>query len=90
MLINQPALFQFLLNSYPLFYDHLSEVIVGEEKWIFYSDSKTQIFAKSDNLITQLNILKNFEQTVSPTRQINDYSYIDLRIEEQIVVKEKT
>ena len=81
--------FQFLLYNYPLFYDNLSEVIIGGEKWTFYSDSKTQIFAKSDNLITQLNILKNFEQTVYPNRQIDDYSYIDLRIEEQIIVKEK-
>ena len=83
------GVFQFLLNDYPIFYDNLSEVIVGEEKWTFYSDSKTQIFAKSENLFTQLNILKNFEQTVSPNRQLDDYSYIDLRIEKQIIVKEK-
>ena len=83
------GVFQFLLNDYPIFYDNLSEVIVGEKKWTFYSDSKTQIFAKSENLFTQLNILKNFEQTVSPNRQLDDYSYIDLRIEKQIIVKEK-
>ena len=81
--------FQYLLNEYPLFYDNLSEVIVEKEIWTFYSDSKTQIFTKSNNLFTQLNILKNFEKTVFPTRQLNDYSYIDLRIEEQIIVKEK-
>ena len=81
--------FQFLLTDYPLFYDNLSEVIVGEEKWTFYSDSKTRIFTKSENLFTQLNILKNFEQTVSPNRRLDDYSYIDLRIKKQIVVKEK-
>ena len=83
------GVFQFLLNDYPLFYENLSEVKVEKEKWIFYSDSKTQIFAQSENLYTQLNILKYFEQTVSPNRRLNDYSYIDLRIEEQIVVKEK-
>ena len=33
------AVFQFLLDDYPLFYDNLSEVIVGEKKWTFYSDS---------------------------------------------------
>ena len=83
------GVFQFLLNDYPLFYDNLSEVIIGEEKWTFYSDSKTQIFTKSENLFNQLNILKNFEKTVYPNRRLDDYSYIDLRIEEQIVVKEK-
>jgi len=83
------GVFQFLLNDYPFFYDNLSEVIIGKEKWIFYNDSKTKIFAKSENLFTQLIILKNFEQTVFPNRRLDDYSYIDLRIEKQIVVKEK-
>ena len=81
--------FKYLLTEYPFFYDNLSEVIIGEEEWTFYSDSKTQIFAKSENLFTQLNILKNFEKTVYPNRRLDDYSYIDLRIHEQIVVKEK-
>ena len=83
------GVFQFLLNDYPLFYENLSEVIVGEEKWTFYSDSKTRVFTNSENLFNQLNILKNFEETVYPNRRLDDYSYIDLRIEEQIVVKEK-
>ena len=83
------GVFQYLLNDYPLFYDNLSEVIVGKEKWTFYSDSKTRIFIKSKNLFTQLNILKNFEKTVYPSRRLSDYSYIDLRIEEKIIVKEK-
>ena len=42
-----------------------------------------------ENIFKQLNILKNFEKTVYPNKQLDDYSYIDLRIEEQIVVKEK-
>ena len=83
------GVFQYLLNDYPLFYDNLSEVIIDEEKWAFYSDSKTRVITKSENLFNQLNILKNFEKTVYPNRQLDDYSYIDLRIEEQIVVKEK-
>ena len=83
------GVFQFLLNDYPLFYDNLSEVIIGEEKWTFFSDSKTRIFTKSENLFNQLNILKNFEKTVYPNRRLDDYSYIDLRIKKQIVVKEK-
>ena len=83
------GVFQFLLYDYPLFYDNLSEVIIRKDKWIFHSDSKTQILAKSDDLLNQLNILKNFEQTVYPNRRLDDYSYIDLRIEEQIIVKEK-
>jgi len=81
--------FKYLLTDYPLFYDNLSEVIIGDGKWTFYSDSKTRIFTTSDNLKSQLNVLKYFEQTVYPSRRLDDYSYIDLRVAEQVVVKEK-
>ena len=81
--------FRFILKDYPQFYDNLSEVIISEDKWTFFRDSKTQIFATSENLFTQFSILKNFEQTVYPNRRLGDYSYIDLRMEEQVVVKEK-
>ena len=81
--------FRFILKDYPQFYDILSEVIISEDKWTFFHDSKTQIFATSENLFTQFSILKNFEQTVYPNRRLGDYSYIDLRMEEQVVVKEK-
>ena len=63
--------------------------IIENEKWTFYCDSKTRILAKSEKLFAQLIILKNFEMTVYPKRDLDDYSYIDLRVEEQIVVKEK-
>tara|TARA_Y100000588_G_C14041232_1_gene832922 strand:- start:225 stop:968 length:744 start_codon:yes stop_codon:yes gene_type:complete len=81
--------FKFLTTEYPLLYDNLSEVIISGEKWTFFSDSKTRIYTKPHNLLTQLNILKNFEQTVYPGKQLKDYSYIDLRVEDQVVVKEK-
>ena len=82
-------LFRFILNDYPTFYDNLSEVIISADKWTFFNDSKTRIYATSENLFTQFSILKYFEQTVYPHRRLGDYSYIDLRVEEQVIVKEK-
>ena len=82
-------LFKFLLKDYPQFYDQLSEVIISDENWTFYCDSKTRIFTTANDLQSQLNILKYFEKTVYPGRQLGDYSYIDLRVTEQVVVKEK-
>jgi len=82
-------LFKFLLKDYPQFYDQLSEVIISDENWTFYSDSKTRIFTTANDLQSQLNILKYFEKTVYPSRQLGDYSYIDLRVTKQVVVKEK-
>jgi len=81
--------FRFILDDYSIFYDNLSEVIISNDEWTFFCDSKTRIFITSDMLFTQLNVLKYFEKTVSPKRELGDYSYIDLRVAEQVVVKEK-
>jgi len=82
-------LFKFLLKDYPKFYDQLSEVIISDDNWTFFSDSKTRIFTTENDLQSQLNILKYFEKTVYPSRKLADYSYIDLRVTEQVVVREK-
>ena len=81
--------FQFILNEYPLFYNNLSEVKIHAGVWVFYSDNNTTIYAYASSLINQLITLKYFENTVSPIRSLHDYSYIDLRIKDQIIVKEK-
>ena len=81
--------FQFLLDEYPFFYNNLSEVKIQEDIWEFYSDNNTKIFAHASNLTDQLNILKDFEKTVHPIRTLEDYNYIDLRIKDQVIVKEK-
>ena len=77
------------MDDYPIFYDNLSEVIVEDDEWTFISDSKTRILTTSNKLFTQLNALKYFEKTVFPNRELKDYSYIDIRVAEQVIVKEK-
>lgn len=81
--------FNFLLDEYPHFYNNLSEVIIHEDIWEFYSDNNTKIYAHASYLTDQLNILKDFEKTVHPMRTLQDYRYIDLRIENLVIVKEK-
>ena len=81
--------FQFIIDEYPLFYNNLSEIKIQEGVWEFYSDNNTKIFASDKYLANQLNILKDFEKTVYPMRNLYDYSYIDLRIKGQVIVKEK-
>ncbi len=86
---NISALFDFILLTYPGFYNNLSEVLIQDNLWIFYSDNNTRIYTRPEKLLTQFTVLKNFERTVYPLRQIKDYSYIDLTIKNQVVVKEK-
>ena len=81
--------FQFIIDEYPLFYNNLSEIKIQEGVWEFYSDNNTKIFANDTYLTNQLIILKDFEKTVYPMRNLHDYSYIDLRIKGQVIVKEK-
>ena len=81
--------FQFLLSEYPTFYDNLSEIIIQFGIWEFHSDYNTKIYAYEADLINQINILQEFEKTIYPIRNLYDYSYIDLRIDKQIIVKEK-
>ena len=81
--------FQFLLDEYPHFYKNLSEVKIQKGVWEFFSDNNTKIYANDTYLKNQLNILKTFEKTVHPIRNLQDYRYIDLRTKDQVIVKEK-
>lgn len=78
-----------LLNDYPYFYENLSEIIIDTEKWEFRNDNKTKFYTNNNNLIEQLIILKKFEDAIYPNKKFNNYSYIDLRIKNKIIVKEK-
>ena len=81
--------FKYLLIEYPTFYRNISEVKIHADVWEFSSDNNTKIFARASYLKNQFNILKNFEDTIYPTRHLQDYSYIDLRTKNQVIVKEK-
>ena len=78
-----------LLNDYPYFYENLSEIIIDTDIWEFRDDNKTKFYANNNNLIDQLIILKKFEDTIYPNKEFKNYSYIDLRIKNKIIVKEK-
>tara|TARA_Y100000590_G_C15672964_1_gene996942 strand:+ start:395 stop:1138 length:744 start_codon:yes stop_codon:yes gene_type:complete len=78
-----------LLLNYPNFYATINEIKINSDIWEFQNDHKTKFYANNDNLINQLIILKKFENTIYPQKQFKDYSYIDLRIENKIIVKEK-
>lgn len=86
---NISQFFSFIMAEYPRFYDNVSEVLVQEGKWIFYCDSKTRIYADPQQLTSQFIALKYFERTVYPNRSLKDYSYIDLTVDDLVVVKEK-
>ena len=82
-------IFDFIMLDFPFFYNNLSEIFIKSDEWVFFSDDKTYIYANSNKLLKQLNVLKNFQKTVYPIKNLDDYKYIDLRYTDQIIVREK-
>ena len=86
---NISQIFKFLINQYPNFYNNLNEIIITSEFWELHHENNTKIYIHGSYVKNQLIILKEFEKTIFPEFKLSDYRFIDLRIRNQIVVKEK-
>jgi len=82
------SIFQFLLMEYPDFYNTLNKIIILPNQWEF-SSNNTKIYTDNEYVKNQLIILQNFESTIYPIKNLQDYNYIDLRVNNQVIVKEK-
>ena len=84
---------QWLANiekNYNYLYQNLSELKITsyEEIELILSDYPTKIYLGQTKIENRIKILKEFEKTLKP-KNISDYSYLDMRYENQIVVKER-
>ena len=70
-------------------YHNISEISESKSKLTIITDRRTEIFLNPDMIINNLNKLKKFEESIKFIKGINDYKYIDLKFDNQIVVKEK-
>ena len=86
---NITQIFQFLIYQYPNFYNNLNEITIKPESWELLHENNTRIHVHGSYVKNQLLILKEFEKTIFPENKLSDYRYIDLRIKNQIVVREK-
>jgi len=82
-----------IMNSirdiYPELYQNLSELNKNNSEYILLSDERTVIYLGENYINNQIYLLKQFINTVEHVKEMNDYSYIDLRIPNQVVVREK-
>jgi len=76
-------------KTYNSLYENTSELRYVEKQVILITDSRTRIELGSENVIHSLNILKNFERTVKQKRTLDDYSRINLKVKNQIIVRER-
>ena len=77
-------------KDYNYIYENLSELKItsSNEIELILFDHPTYIYLGLDKINSRLKILKKFEETIKPNK-ISDYTYLDLRYKNQIIVKEK-
>jgi len=70
-------------------YENLSEVRYKNNNLSLITDERTKIDLGDDEAIYKISILKEFQHTIKDKRSLNDYSYINLKIKNQIIVRER-
>ena len=70
-------------------YINLNTINILDNSYALSYTNNTEIFLSKNNATNQLKYLSIFKNTINNNRTLQDYLYIDMRIENQIVVKEK-
>jgi cell division septal protein FtsQ len=69
-------------------YTNLSEVRYKNNNLSLITDELTKIDLGDKQALYKISILKEFQHTVKDKRSLNDYAYINLIIDKQIIVRE--
>ena len=80
-----------VLNGYPELYENISELTLNkdDEFVIILVDRPTRVILGKDEILTKLNILKNFDQALGQ-RKLTDYRLLDMRYKKQLIAKDWT
>ena len=78
-------------REFPDLYEDLSEIMVdpSDEYVLCLSHYPTKIYLGPTISYRHLKLLEQFAHTISGVRSLHDYRYVDLRYNNQIIVKEK-
>lgn len=78
-------------NSYPIIYNNISEFRLNnhDEFEIILLEKPTLILLGQEDIYKKLAILDQFQHTLSSKRLLTDYSMINLRYNNQVVVRER-
>ena len=80
-----------LLNqSHPDLYHSISEIFLtnNDEINLVLTENPTKIMLGNNNTHYKIELLKAFEKTMENKREITDFAYLDMRYNNQIIVKE--
>lgn len=80
-----------LSNGYPELYENISELTLNkyDEYVIILSDRPTRVVLGRNDIMTKLNVLKNFDAALGQ-RQLTDFRLLDMRYKKQLVAREWT
>lgn len=75
-----------------VFFPQISELVnSGENEYILYTaDSATRIYLGEDDFVAKVRLLEAFWSTLQGRQAWNDFEYIDLRYQKQVIVQEHT
>ncbi len=90
-LLNVVNIINETMHFSPELYSEISEIHYQKNSnfTLYTIDGGTPIYLGKGNLSKQLNILAQFQCLLYNKRYLNDYQYIDLRWEKQIIAKER-
>tara|TARA_B100000427_G_scaffold221297_1_gene185035 strand:+ start:419 stop:1168 length:750 start_codon:yes stop_codon:yes gene_type:complete len=90
--LNSVVIMKYTKDNFSSIYDQISEFVFNEESEyeIILKNGKTRILLGSNNLETKIKYLYSFQETIkdNENKNITDFRYIDLRYNEQVIVKE--
>ena len=88
--LSSVSLMKFTKDNFSSIYDNISEFVFNEdsEYEIILKNGKTRIFLGSQNLQKKIKYLESFQETLKEEKNITDFRYIDLRFNNQVIVKE--
>lgn len=88
--LNSVILMKYTKDNFSMIYDDISEFVFNEdsEYEIILKNGKTRIILGTKKLQNKIKYLSLFQETLKEEKNIKDFKYIDLRYNDQIIVKE--
>jgi len=85
------SVLRYMDDKHPEIFAELSELVMGEngDVTLYLSETSTAVHLNSHRMEQSIALLNAFLDTIKGKRTLRDYTYIDLRYNRQIVVKER-
>ncbi|MEE9464077.1 MAG: FtsQ-type POTRA domain-containing protein [Candidatus Neomarinimicrobiota bacterium] len=90
-LVQAREMLDYLRTAYPVLYQELSEIVFSAagEVTLYLAETSTAVRLGDTDLQQRIATLDAFLTTIMGQRNVMDYSYIDLRYKQQIIVRER-